>query len=137
MKDAVPILVGALLAAAFLWASVTLWGYLHVWLWPNAWWKHHLRLWTLGLEVLALLPFVVALALVFARLFRARPVFSASISMAISLLLALVPTLIQSPELVGPLIRLGWTYFVPFALLPPLILLLMPWMRSNNRWRGP
>jgi hypothetical protein len=130
--------LGAILGAAVLWACISLWGLLAVWIspWSIAWWRHHPRIVTIGREVLAVAPGVGALGLCFGRLYRWRPVVSALISMSIAIPVIYSDAL-RTPELMGPALRLTWGFSLSFFVGPALIVYLLPVVRSNNRWRGP
>ena len=98
------------------------------------WWKHHARAVMLGSKLLAVIPCVVLLGLLLDRLYKARPVLSASISMSV-VLLAIYANAMQTPELLGSAIRTTWDLFLPFLVGPPLVVHLMRVARSNKRSR--
>ena len=133
------ILLGALCGWVLVAASSWIYGILIVATWvpsPIPWWRHHVHLVWAGFQLIALLPCIAALGFLFLRLFKERPALSAFASMLIALLVSFGSTFL-TPDLILPTIRLTWGFFTPLLIGPPLVVLLVERMRSNNRWRGP
>jgi hypothetical protein len=132
------LLLGTFAGVVVLWASSTFDVALYLWLLSAMpwWWEHHLRLVSVASEMLAVVPCVVGLGLMFGRVYSSRPVLCALASMALALLVAFAETL-RTPERVGPTIRLTWEFFLPFLVGPALIVYLARFVRSNRRWSGP
>lgn len=129
------VLLGAVLGSVFVRFSITVLGLLAVWSpYSIGWWKHHARAVMLGSKLLAVIPCVVLLGLLLDRLYKARPVLSASISMSV-VLLAIYANAMRTPELLGSAIRTTWDLFLPFLVGPPLVVYLMRVARSNKRSR--
>jgi hypothetical protein len=133
----VRVLLGALAAFVVLCVSVALYGALAVWSpFPRTWWIHHMPWVTFGSVALTVLPCTVILGLILSKVNTQHPVTSSFISTTIALVVAFSSSF-REPQLLGS--DIGWTlgYFGPFLIGPPLVVLLLHRLRSNNRWRGP
>jgi hypothetical protein len=103
---------------------------------PSWLWKHNPRLFVLFSRVLATLPLVVALALLFYKLFGPRAVLCAFVCMLTATLLTSAGVL-RHYELIVPAIRLMWAFYLSFLVGPPILCYLIAAMRSNQRLERP
>jgi hypothetical protein len=137
MMPFVRVLLGALVALVTLGVSVPLYGFLAAWSpFPRTWWIHHMPWVTFASVALTVLPCVVFLGLILSKVYKQYPVRSAFISTTIALVVAFGASLHDPQQLPSDI---GWTlgYFGPFLVGPPLVVLLLHRLRSNNPWRGP
>ena len=133
----VRILLGTLITIVILWASVALYGLLAVWSpFPRTWWIHHMSWVTVGSITLTVLPCIVVLGVTLSKVYRQRAVTCALASSTIALLVAFASSWGEPQEFAS---EPGWTlgYFGPFLFGPPLVVLILQRLRSNNRWSGP
>jgi hypothetical protein len=134
MKMAFRVLVGASLGTLVLWVSIYFYGLLAVWSpWSNWWWAHHPALVSSTSKILAFVPCVIALGVIFTKLFKTLPILSAFVAMGLAMLIAFAETL-RTPELLLPTVRMNWEWFAPFMVGPPLTVYVLNRLRSNNRW---
>jgi hypothetical protein len=77
---------------------------------------------------------VICLGLIFSKLFNHRSTLGAFASMTIAILVLVYTSYIYPSYVLEPLTA---SFLIAFLLGPPLILLLVDRLRSNNRSRGP
>jgi hypothetical protein len=137
MMPFVRVLLGALIALVTLGASVFFYGFLAAWSpFPQTWWIHHMSWVTFASVALTVVPCVVVLGLILSKVYKQYPVRSAFVSTTIALLVAFAGSFTDPQHLAS---GIGWTfgYFGPFLVGPPLVVLLLHRLRSNNRQSGP
>lgn len=82
---------------------------------------------------LRLCPLRSRLGVIFARLFKTRPVLCAFEAMTIALVIAYAETF-RTPELLLPTARMTLELIVAFLIGPPFIVYVLNRLRSNNRF---
>ena len=137
MKQALLVLLGAAVAYLGICAAIWLYGLLAVWSpFPAAWWARHGDVVRYGSEALALIPSVVLVAYLLSRLFKQHAVISSVCAIAIALAVSLSDAFVQ-PHIDWETLQGIWHLFLPFLIVPPVIVSWFVKRRSNNRWRGP
>jgi polyferredoxin len=137
LKQALLVLLGAALAYLGIGAAIWLYGVLAVWSpFPATWWARHDGVVRYGSEALALIPSVVLVAYLLSRLFKRHAVISSVCAVALALAVSLSDALVQ-PHVDWKTLQGIWHLFLPFLILPPVIVFWLAKRRSNNRWRGP
>lgn len=137
MKQALLVLLGAAVVYLAICAAVWLYGVLAVWSpFPATWWARHAGVVRYGSEALALTPWVILLAYLLSRLFKRHAVISSLCAVALALAVSLSDAFVQ-PHMDWKLLQGIWHLFLPFLILPPVIVFWLVKWRSNNRWRGP
>ena len=137
MRHTARLLAGIVIGASILWVSTMLLALLAVWSpFPIGWWRRYPHVVIVGSEAIVTLPAIIALAIIFTKLFSTRAPLKAFISMALGVVVTFADT-VRHPELIIPTAQSIWPYFLPYVIGPSLFIYVLFAMRSNYRIERP
>ena len=104
---------------------------------PSWMWQYYPRIFSFLSGVLVMLPIVVALAFIFAKLFGTGAALSAFICMVAAVLFSSANVVAHRPDVILPAVRQMWAFYLPFLAGPSILCYLITTMRSNQRLERP
>ena len=124
------LVLGVLCAFCVVWLSALAYGQLieHLPV-SRDWWKAHPAI-LYAVETLTFVPFAVALAVFFRRLFVRRAIANAFACTLVAMAASFVPTAVRSYELLWPVLRINAEFILTFLIGVPLTAFVLERRRS-------